>query len=195
MIIVLTPGATTEQAERVIEHLRGFGARARLIEGHDEPLIHIYEGPTRAARSVLRFDGVVGLVPTSGPRIRREGRRFYPYHFINWTSAVLLLLGVLVVLAGFLPPGGGREIDLDSGVGQLDLPWYLRAPQGFLALFPKGSSATAWSLLLLLALLVLFVPRIDRFLRRWIRGRWHLIAIGLLAVVAWLALSLKGVVL
>jgi len=194
MIIVLARGTTEEQANEVIGALRGYGVMARLVRDGDEPLLHLFDGPTRSARSVLGFECVVGLLPTSGPRIRRQGRRFYPYHFINWSSAVLLMLGLLVVMSGFLPPGGTLEINEQATLTELETPWYLRAPTNFFALFAGRPAWIGWVCFVALLGLGFIVPLIDRFTRRWIRGKWPLKLVGLIALFAWLALSLKGLV-
>jgi len=195
VIVVLAKGTKDAVVDEVLTELKGYGVGARLLEGAEQPLLHLFDGPTRAARSVLRFDCVVGLIPTSGPRIRRQGRRFYPYHFINWSTALLLLLGILVVLAGYLPPGGEQEIDLASNLAVVETPWYLRAPDNFFTLFHGRPAWMAWLSFFGLLLVGFFVPRIDRFTRHWIRGRWPLVVVGTAFALAWCALTLKGWVL
>lgn len=188
MIVVLARGTTSEQAADVLAELESAGLRGRVIEGFDNPLIHLTEGPTRAARSVLGREVVEGLVPTSGPRIRSQGRRFYPYHFINWSSAALVLLGVLVVLAGFFPPGVGAEIDVQHPA-QVDVPWYLRAPVAMVRGFPDGLAWFGGLLLLGLAAAALLLPWIDR---RGLGGRAGRLALALLLGAGWLVLTWKG---
>lgn len=161
MIIVLESGTSEEGLRTVVEALAKLGLRGNVLDAEHRPLIHVVEGPTRLARKVRKLEGVEALVATSGPRIRRQGRRFYPYHMIGWAGAGLLCLGVLVALAGFLPPGLGADPD-PRAASAFVAPWFLRAPLALLRLFPGSLRALGWLALAAVALVLLFVPSLDR---------------------------------
>lgn len=180
MIIVLERGTTEEQAKEIQDVLESYGLQGRYLATNEKPLIHVHQGPTRFARHALVMEYVEGLVPTSGPRVRREGRRFYPYHFLNWSAATLLLMGLLVVLAGFFPPGLGTALDIRQAPATTATSWYVRALDRLEALLPP------WLLGLLLAALflgLLLLPLLDRSEGRGLRTRWPAaVAVGALFV-------------
>lgn len=188
MILVLKRGTTQEQIRDVLEECGRRGLRCRVLHGPEKPLVHVVSGDTRAARALLRHERVQALVPTSGPRRRRHGRRFYPYHFINWCCVCLLLSGLLVSLSGFLPPGLGTPVELGSPPPAVELPWYLRALDRFLDLVP---GAGGWLLAALVVALLFLLPALDRTRGPMLRGRAPVLALGLLyaAFVLWLALG------
>jgi len=190
MIIVLKPGTRPAQIEEVLAALEELGLRGRALTGPEKTVVHVVAGPATTAARLLKMDRVQAIVRTSGPRIRREGRRFYPYHFLNWGAAGLVVLGVLVFLAGWFPPGLGAPIDVRRPATDLQVPWYLRAPAAYLDLFPERLAwAGALSLCLLVACVVL-LPVLDRTRGEGIRRRWPVLAAGLLVVLAALILSL-----
>ncbi|HVS12278.1 MAG TPA: hypothetical protein VMS76_20625, partial [Planctomycetota bacterium] len=136
MIVVLERGSSSAQVAAVVAELERRGLTVRAVNASERVLIHVVEGSTRSVRAVLKMEPVQGLIPTSGPRVRREGRRFYPYHFIGWSAGALLLLAVLVLLAGFFPPGLGAEVDVTAPPAGSTYPWYLRLPAQALARLP-----------------------------------------------------------
>lgn len=162
MIVVLRVGASEPEIHEVVDELARRGLVSRRFEAGGRQLLHIVSGPTRRARPLVKLDQVEAIVPTSGPRVRREGRRFYPYHFVNWSAFGVVLLGALVFLAGTFPPGIGREIDPRAAPAVLETPWYLHAPLSFVGLFPPSLAWLAWALLALGALFVFALPFIDR---------------------------------
>jgi hypothetical protein len=186
MIIVLERGAKPEQVEEVIELLRREGVEVKCVRAAGKPVLHVQDGATRRAHKALTHDAVEGLLATSGPRIRREGHRFYPYHALHWFAIWMVVVATLVLLAGQLPPGIGRAIDLQTAPEQVVVPWYGRAATGFLALFPHSASWLAWTLMWVALALFVALPRFDR--RRNVARAPLLVAVAaLVAVVAWLA--------
>ncbi len=141
MILVLKPGIEKQEVDEVLRELELRGIEGRVLLCGPKPLVHLVSGPTRRARGLLKLEQVEALVPTSGPRVRRSGRRFYPYHFVHLSAACLLFAGVLVLLAGNFPPGLGDAIDQQHPPAELGYPWYVRAPLSFVALMrqlPSG---------------------------------------------------------
>jgi quinol-cytochrome oxidoreductase complex cytochrome b subunit len=119
--------------------------------------------------------------------VRREGWRFYPYHFVNWSAFGMALLGLLVFLAGLFPTGIGPEVDYGHPPGTVAQPWYLRAPLLFARALP---APFAWPLIGLAALALLFLPLLDRSqpgsrALRGVRLVFALLAVLAVAAGAW----------
>lgn len=72
MIVVLRPGTSPEDVQEVRTELEQFGIESRVVQGGGKPLLHLFSGPTRKARKVLKFEQVEGLVATSA---RASARR------------------------------------------------------------------------------------------------------------------------
>ena len=183
MIPVLKPGIEPEELAEVLRQLEKHGIEGRVLRGGRKPLVHLVAGPTRSARALLKLEQVEALVPTSGPRVRRSGRRFYPYHFVNLAALCLLVTGVLVLLAGHLPPGLGDAIDPQHPPAQVAWPWYVRAPLGFVACFPSHSAWLGWLCLYALGLVALLLPVIDRSPAS-APARWPKL-LGALVILGW----------
>lgn len=190
MIVVLRRGATDAQRDEIVRELEGYGLGVRALVGGGKPLLHVTSGPTRRARRVLAADVVEALVPTSGPRVRRQGYRIYPYYFIHWCAAGIAIFGVMVFLAGYLPPGTGSEIRLDDPPATLSWPWYARAPLALLQAFPPEQRWMAWGLLFLLCVVTFLLPVLDRTSGAGLRHRWPFAgaAVALIAVVVYFSL-------
>jgi hypothetical protein len=192
MILVLEPDTTREQIEELLGELASRGLEGRRMASTDRPLIHVWRGPTRGARSLLGHRQVQALVPTSGPRVRRHGRRFYPYHFIAWCAIFLLMSAVLVCLAGFLPPGVLSGIEMEGAPGDLAPPWYLVGFRNFLHLSPAGLGWLAWVLSGAILVGAFFLPAIDRTREGRSGARAPVLAVGFAVVLGYLLLTLKG---
>lgn len=188
MIIILERGARPEQVQEVVELLRSEGLEVRCVRAAGKPALHVLGGETRRARKALAHDCVEGVLATSGPRIRREGHRFYPHHALHWFAIWMVVVAVLVLLAGQLPPGVGRAIDLQTVPAHIEVPWYGRAATGFLGLFPQSASWAAWTFLWCVLALFVALPRFDRRVEAS-RGPVLGAVAVLIAIVAWLALG------
>lgn len=162
MIIVLERGAKPEQVDEVVASLRRDGIEVRCLRAAGKPALHVLAGETRRASRALEFDCVEGIFATSGPRVRREGQRFFPHHTLRWFAIWMVVVATLVLLAGQLPPGVGRPIDLQTPPEHVVVPWYGRAATGFLALFPHSAAWLAWSLLWIVMALFVALPRFER---------------------------------
>lgn len=192
MILVLDRGSTEAQIEEVRQLLVERGLEVHVLTAGGKPAIHVLSGDTRRARKLLKHERVEALVPTSGPRVRVEGRRFWPYHFIRWSALSVAIVGALVMLAGQFPPGIGGPVDPRVPPAELDQPWYLRFSLDFVALFPASLAWVAWLLLLLLAAAFFALPLLDRDPRP---SRVRRVAIGLAGIVLvalWLYAGFTG---
>lgn len=190
MILVLKPGIDAQELAEVLAELEKRGIEGRVLKNGPKPLVHLVSGPTRSARKLLKLEQVEALVPTSGPRVRASGRRFYPYHFVQLAAVCLLLAGVLVLLAGNFPPGLGDAIDPQHPPQALGYPWYVRAPLSFVALFPQNSAWLGWLCLYALLLAALLLPSLDRT-RGGAAARWPKL-VGALVLLGWLFLTFGG---
>lgn len=190
MIVLLRRGSTEEEVLEVEREMERRGLSGGRITLGGQPALHVISGPTRRARRLLRLEQVDGLVPTSGPRLRAQGRRFYPYHVVVLGAACVLLFGALVMLAGFLPSGMGGAIDPRAAPAHIADPWYARATLEFVALFPPDSAWLAWLVLIAAGAAVLFLPVIDRGGRE--RGRAGIVAAGIVLALAWAWLTYAG---
>jgi quinol-cytochrome oxidoreductase complex cytochrome b subunit len=192
VIVVLRSGASDVEIAEVVRELEQRGLRGSVVHA-EKPMVHITAGPTRLARELLKLEQVDGLIPTSGPRVQREGRHFYPYHFVNWSAWGVVLLGVVVFLAGQWPPGIGSPIDLRHPPAGMDQPWYARAPSAFVALFPASLSWLAWCLVAAVVVSAMALPMLDRSDPASQRSRLPLLVIGVALVAMLLFLSFAQV--
>jgi len=192
MILVLESGSTEAQIEEVRQLLVERGLEVRVLTAAGKPVIHVLAGDTRRARKLLKHERVEALVPTSGPRVRREGRRFWPYHFIRWSALSVAMVGALVLMAGQLPPGIGGPVDPRVPPTDLDQPWYMRFSLDFVGLFPESLAWAGWLLLALLAAAFFALPLLDRSTGS---SRTRRVLIGLAGVVLvalWLYAGFQG---
>lgn len=192
MIVVLKPGTSREEIDEVVAALAHRGVETRVITSGGKPVVHLLSGSTRKARKLLKLDQVEAIVPTSGPRVRVEGRRFYPYYLVHLAATTVLVLGALVVFAGHFPPGLGDPIDPHRAPGALDWPWYVRAPMAFVALFPTTAAWLGWLCLYVLLLALFLLPWIDRSREHDPRPKWPLVAAAVFAA-GWLFLTFAEV--
>jgi quinol-cytochrome oxidoreductase complex cytochrome b subunit len=192
VILVLKPGIDQQELDEVLRELSRLGIESRVLRAGSKPLVHLVSGPTRRARRLLALEQVEALVPTSGPRVRSSGRRFYPYHFVNLSAACLLLLGLLVLLAGNHPPGLGDAIDPQHPPAEIPYPWYVRAPLSFVALFPHSWAWLGWLWLYALGLAALLLPVVDRSSDS-APARWPRL-LGALVVLGWLYMTYGGLI-
>ncbi len=192
MIIVLNQGTDAAAVKEVLERLEQVGLRGRQLEGLDRPVVHVLNGPSWHAKELAGMECVSALVPTSGPRHRREGRRFFPYHFLAWSVQLLLMLSGLILLSGFFPPGLGRPADVLAAGEHADAPWFFRGVHGFLDLFPEGSGSFPMLVLSLVWLAFFLLPEIDRTSGpAWTR-RLPVLLVGLFFLFGGFLLSLGG---
>jgi quinol-cytochrome oxidoreductase complex cytochrome b subunit len=162
MILVLRPGASAAEVAEVLQELERRGCTGSVMRTGTGPVVHVTGGRSRRARRLRELEQVVEILPTSGPRVRREGWRFFPYHFVNWSAFGVALLGLLVFLAGMLPTGIGDEVDYSHPPEVVAQPWYLCVPLAFVHAFPPALAWLGWILLALAALALFFLPLLDR---------------------------------
>ena len=192
MIVLLARDTSEEQLAEILAEMEEAGLAARVLNRSGKPMIHVLSGPTPRVRGLLRNEQVRALLPTSGPRVQKHGRRFYPVHFINWSAACLLLLGCLILLASYLPPGTGGAIDVEHRPEVIRLPWYGRAPVALLDRLPEGWAGRGWAAILAGAAAVFFLPLLDRTRGGGLARRGPVIALGLALAAVVLLLTFRG---
>jgi hypothetical protein len=189
MIVVLDHDATAADVAEVAAALKARGLETRVVRSGGRTLLHVVSGSTRRARAVQDFEQVAALMPTSGPRVRREGRRLFPYHFLQWSALAIALLGVLVFLAGTIPPGIGEAVDVERPPEDLEQPAYVRALAGLVSALP---APLVWPVALLAAAAILLLPCIDRDPARTFRQRLPIVAIGTALIAALVYFASRG---
>lgn len=189
MIVVTELGTTDGEVREIVERLALRGLKSHVLRVGPRAVVHVTSGSTRRAKALGSHPRVLALVPTSGPRIRREGRRFYPYHSLRAAAAGMLLVGLLVALAGSFPPALRAEgLAADAAVAAW--PWYVAPLRGVLNALPDGPAWVGPTVLLVLALAALVLPAIDG---RGVgeRSRLPLLAVGSAVLVAVVFLALR----
>lgn len=163
MILVLDPAAGEREVRAVLARLEALGLAGRVVRLGERPFVHVTDGPTSRAKHLLAEGLVQAIVPTSGPRVRREGRRFHPYHSLRIGAGLTLLVGGLFVLAGAFPHGVGAVPLPGQPPAALDAwPWYLRPFRAVTAMLPAEPAWLGPLVLVLLVLGVLALPLLDR---------------------------------
>lgn len=192
MIVLLQRDASPEEVRLVLERMRSLDLAGAPLEVGALRLIHVTQGRTRHARHLLSEPLVQAIVPTSGPRVRREGHRFYPFHALCSSALALVLIGGLVLLAGFFPPGVTSPPAPGEALPPSEWPWYLAPARGLLALAPRSPAWVGPSLLVALNAVFLALPVLDRTRGEGARARLPVLAIGLVALVLVLAMGFVG---
>ncbi|MFQ5792937.1 MAG: hypothetical protein ACE5JI_20910, partial [Acidobacteriota bacterium] len=134
----------------------------------------------------------VGLTTGSG-ETEVGGRRQYRNYLYNLVILVVLILGVLVSLASLVPVPFLPEADPFSTPPGIGPPWYLVAPYALLeALSPWVPEFVAGALLLLLLVLFVLWPVVDRSPAAHWRERLPVLLVGALILLVWLLLTGYG---
>lgn len=193
MILVLDSNAGSEQVGAVLARMGELGLEGRELHLGERTFVHVISGPTPRARRLLKERLVLGLVPTSGPRVRREGRRFFPYHTLRLGGWMTLLVGAWIVVAGFFPPGAGQRLLPGQEAPAVDAwPWYLLPFRAVLHLLPHEPAWMGPLALVLIGALILGLPLLDRSRGLELRRRAPVLIAGLLAVVLLVVALLIG---
>jgi len=190
LMVILHPGATEEQVERVRSEIEILGGHTRVLRAGGKPLIHVLNREARTFQRFRKFPGVQAVVPLASRQARAAPQPFFPYHFLGLIAAGIPILGALTFLAGFLPPGlADRPADPIQAAPHLT-PWYLGA---FHALVEWLDGTPGWLgplLLLGLLVLILFLPEADARLARLFGSRWPVLAAGFALAAAFFLFAL-----
>lgn len=126
-----------------------------------------------------------------------SGRQQYRSYLYNLLILVVLILGVMVSLAVLLPVPFLPEADPLTTPGGVGPPWYLLAPYALEHLLGGVPDLLKGSILLLLLLLFVFWPFVDRSSASHWQARLPVLLLGGVVFVVWLVLlgygfSLEG---
>jgi quinol-cytochrome oxidoreductase complex cytochrome b subunit len=190
LTVILRSDLGPDDLERVTRLIADAGARGRTLQGTEKTLIHL-EGSSREVVDVLALDPAVEeIVPLSEAA---RGTAFFPRHFYRIVSAVLIAAGALVLLAAWLPPVVGPEADPFMRPDSLEVKWYFEWFVQLRAVLPAGLGFVAPLLFVLLPLLGLFWPIIDRYGPKGPRRPWLAPAAGLFVLGAFTILTIWGI--
>lgn len=128
-----------------------------------------------------------------------EGVPFFPIHFLKEVMVIFIVLGLLLALVTFLPPPWEPKADPFNTPEHIKPEWYFLAPYQFLKLAQYLSFMGLWAPKLigvampgLILLLVLLLPFIDLREERHPKRRPAALVLGILGVMALIALTLWG---
>jgi len=187
VIVVLQPGSTDSQVRAVVAAVEGAGGRARPMRASGKPVVHVLAPGRLRPRRLRRLPGVQEVVPISPPSALAAPRAWFPYHFLGHLALGLLILGGLVFLAGFWPPGLGRA----PGETLVWVPpWYLRALENGRTLLGGGGLGT--TALVVMAVAIICLPELDRTRSASWRHRWPVLLLGFLFFLGFLWLTFAG---
>lgn len=128
-----------------------------------------------------------------------EGVPFFPIHFLKEVMVMFIMLGLLITLVTFLPAPMEPKADPFSTPEHIKPEWYFLAAYQFLKVADVLSFMGQWApkvlgILIQAAALIalIFLPFIDIHPERHPRRRPFAMAVGIVAVVVFVALTLWG---
>lgn len=184
MILILGHGAGEPEVLATLARMAELGLAGRPLRQGERTFVHVTAGPTSRVKLLLAEGLVEGLVPTSGPRVRREGRRFHPYHSLHLGAWLILIVGGLFVLAGAFPRGVGlRPLPGQPPLELAAWPWYLGPFRVVLAFVPGEPARPGPLVLVLIVLGLLGLPLIDRSQSNRLGTRAPVLVLGLVLVL------------
>lgn len=192
MILVLRHDTTTAQLEELQQKAEALNLEFNTLKREGRTVLHLSSGLTSQVCKLERLDCVEGVVRLTVPDADLRPRAFFPYHMTRWIAGSTLVLGLLVLLTGLYPPGLGGPVDLSSS-GEVIAPWYFRALDSVRELFPEEQAGLAALVVMLAGLLLFLLPVLDRTPGRTPAERKGVLAVGLVVLLASIALSLRGV--
>lgn len=185
MIVLLSPGLGQAQAAAVLARAAELGLELVPLDAGKGRAFEVV-GPRRGEALGLR--GVPGVAEILTRRTALTGGEpLWPHLALRVGALTLGLLGLLVLLAAFFPPGLGEAAGGEPAVGA-PVEWFLRLPALLVGFDSLGAAFLAPLFWLLLAAWP-FLDRLDPQSaagKALCAGRW-LVAVGLLLTVAWLA--------
>ncbi|MFQ5843806.1 MAG: hypothetical protein ACE5JG_02340 [Planctomycetota bacterium] len=193
MIILMKRDAAPDAVRAMVERVRALGLEVTSL---DEAKGHAFEVTGSGRGRVLALRDEAGVAEILTRRTRLEGGEpLWPHFALRLAAFALLLLAALALLTAFLPRGLGDRADPAAAAEPARLEWHLRPLAAFLDLFPGGSAPLGGLMVLVLWVLFLLWPLVDRADEGTARGRRavRLIrAMGVALVLLVLALWLQG---
>ena len=185
MIVLLREGADDAQVEDLRSRIAALGFTVmRLDEGKGGAL----EVTGLVTSPVLGSRGPPAVADILTRRRPIEGDEpLWPHGMLKLGMLLLLLLTIVLLLTGFLPPGLGDQAEATATRPVVALEWYLRPLAAFLALFPRSHPWIGGTLVLVLWLGLLLWPFLDRTDPEKPRGRRTLQLLRVMGVLLILA--------
>jgi ubiquinol-cytochrome c reductase cytochrome b subunit len=122
-------------------------------------------------------------------KTEEEGRPFFPNHFLKEVIAVYLVIGILLTLAVLYPfPLHEKANPFQTPEG-IKPEWYLMYAYQFLKYVPKVAGLVTMGLF---AVLLFFIPFLDRSPYRHPRKRKLTVTLGVAVLILALALGVLG---
>lgn len=128
-----------------------------------------------------------------------EGVPFFPIHFLKEVMVIFIVLGVLLALVTFLPPPWEPKADPFSTPEHIKPEWYFLAAYQVLKVAQYLSFMGQWAPKFigvavpgLILLVVFLLPFVDLREERHPRRRPVALVLGILGVVALIALTVWG---
>jgi ubiquinol-cytochrome c reductase cytochrome b subunit len=125
----------------------------------------------------------------SGEKMTEEGRPFFPNHFLKEVIAVYLVIGILLSLAILYPFPLHEKADPFKTPEGIKPEWYLLYAYQFLKYVPKIIGLVFMGLF---ALLLFFIPFLDRSPHRHPRKRKLVTSLGVVVLFLALVLGILG---
>jgi ubiquinol-cytochrome c reductase cytochrome b subunit len=122
-------------------------------------------------------------------KMTEEGRPFFPNHFLKEVIAVYLVIGILLSLAILYPFPLHEKADPFKTPEGIKPEWYLLYAYQFLKYVPK---IIGLAFMGLFALLLFFIPFLDRSPHRHPRKRKLVTSLGLVVLFVALVLGILG---
>ncbi|MHC5037024.1 MAG: hypothetical protein ACYTHM_06900 [Planctomycetota bacterium] len=189
MILLLHPGTKPEMVGALVKRLREAGVEAEGETAGDRILVRAPQ-VLLLAPEILEDPGIAKAIPVPEPG--ETGIRFFPDHLLRQGIAVCLVLAALILLATFLPPGLSDPADPMSAPPDVKPGWYFVALHQILGFFPGGWEFVGVLSIVVVMLVFLLFPVLDRSTRLRLGERpvaWIGIGLGVSLIV----LTLWGV--
>ncbi|MBI5183902.1 MAG: hypothetical protein HY999_06020 [Nitrospinae bacterium] len=122
---------------------------------------------------------------------KREDIPFFPHHVINQMIVVCIVILILLLLATFYSTPIEEKADLFTTPSSIKPVWYFVAIDQILMLIPGESTGVIG--LIIFLLLVFMLPFIDRNPECRPLKRPFVMIIGLIVVIGFILLTLKGI--
>lgn len=194
MILKLKIGVTREGAEALRARLEASGGEATVEQAGEGWVLRV-SGPSEvavAAAGAPETERVLSYHPEGSGLDAGAGTPVFPDHLLRQGVAVLLLLAVLVLLAGFLAPGLADRADPMTPPDPVRPAWYFAGFHVLVKMFPAGWESLGALLGLAFLAVFLVFPALDRGPLRSLarrRAAWA----ALLGGVLWIGLTVLGV--
>jgi len=164
MIVLLRDDVDQAAVDDLLRRVEALGLQVRALDGARGRALEVLgEGRGRALE--LRGAPAVREILTRRTLLV-GGEPLWPHFALRVGVVLLALLGLLFLLAAFLPPGLGDAAHADNPAAALPVEWYLRPFAGLCALLPEAARPLAGVTGLLLFLAFLLWPFLDRATER-----------------------------